>query len=102
MVRMIFAIISRDVKPQTEQRHQMNKKTKEEKEMKRPGVEVMERFGVRSQMVHGEKEVANCDLKHGAGEAPQVLSVCLYGGWYCDVERSPSLADGDFFRTRGK
>ena len=52
----------------------MNKKTKEEKEMKRPGAEVMERFGVRSQMAHGEKEVANCDLQI-AGRIVQIRGI---------------------------
>ena len=42
----------------------MNKKTKEEKKgMKRPDAEVVERFGVRPQMAHGELEVADCDLQ---------------------------------------
>ena len=40
----------------------MNKKTKEEKGMKRPDAELAERFGVRPQMAQGEMEVANCDL----------------------------------------
>ena len=40
----------------------MNKKTKEEKEMKRPDAELAERFGVRPQMAYGEMEAANCDL----------------------------------------
>ena len=39
----------------------MNKKTKEEKEMKRPDAELAERFGVRPQMAHGEMEAADCD-----------------------------------------
>ena len=40
----------------------MNKKTKEEKGMKRSDAELAERFGVRTQMTHGEMEVSNCDL----------------------------------------
>ena len=52
----------------------MNKKTKEEKEMKRPGAELAERFGVRSQMAHGEKEVANCDLQI-AGRIVQIRGI---------------------------
>ena len=52
----------------------MNKKTKEEKEMKRPDAELAERFGVRPQMAHGEKEVANCDLQI-AGRIVQIRGI---------------------------
>ena len=52
----------------------MNKKTKEEKEMKRPGAEVVERFGVRPQMAHGEMEAANCDLQI-AGRIVQIRGI---------------------------
>ena len=52
----------------------MNKKTKEEKEMKRPDAELAERFGVRPQMTHGEMEVSNCDLQI-AGRIMQIRGI---------------------------
>ena len=52
----------------------MNKKTKEEKEMKRPDAELAERFGVRPQMAHGEMVSANCDLQV-AGRIVQIRGI---------------------------